>query len=153
MNAGGLPVTPRPGMVFTSHDESFAMIRGGHIDVTVLGALQVSENGDLANMRRPNRVIGNIGGAQDLATCCPKVIVMMRHTTARGEPKIVRECSLDVTVPACVDMLVTDAGVFAIRQGHIELLEYAPGWTPADIQAITDAPLLIPQGVCELSLS
>jgi 3-oxoadipate CoA-transferase, beta subunit len=152
MNAGGLPVTPRRGMVFMSHDESFAMIRGGHIDITVLGALEVSARGDLANMRRPGRVIGNIGGAQDLATCCPRVIVLMRHTTAQGAPKLVQQCSLDITVPACVDLLITDIGVFEISDGKVELVEYAPGWSVEAIQAITEVPLIISRELRELSI-
>jgi 3-oxoadipate CoA-transferase, beta subunit len=143
MNAGGLPVTSRPGMALMSHDESFAMIRGGHIGITVLGALQIGANRDLANMRRPGRVIGNIGGAQDLATCCPRVIVMMHHTTPLGAPKILPACNLDVTVPACVDLAVTDVGVFEFKNGRVTLLECAPGWSAGQIQEITGTPLTI----------
>src|SRR6266567_7497160 len=137
MNAGGLPVTPLPGMALMSHDESFAMIRGGHIDITVLGALQVSANGDLANSHRPGKLIGNIGGAQDLATCSKRVIVLMHHTTESGEPKMVQECSLPLTVPRCVDLVVTDVGVFGLSGGRAILLEYAPGWSVEQLQAIT----------------
>jgi 3-oxoacid CoA-transferase B subunit len=149
MSAGGLPVTPLPGMVLMSHDESFAMIRGGHIDVTVLGGLQVGANGDLANTQRPGRIVGNIGGAQDLATCARRVIVMMRHTTAEGEPKIVQQCTLPLTVPRCVDLIVTDVGVLEPFDGHIVLCECAPGWTVDQIQAITAAPIRVADDCCE----
>jgi 3-oxoacid CoA-transferase B subunit len=142
MNAGGLPVTALPGMSLMSHDESFAMIRGGHIDITVLGSLQVSATGDLANTHRPGKVIGNIGGAQDLATCARRVIVMMHHTTPGGDAKIVQECTLPLTVPRCVDLIVTDVGVFEPLDGRMLLCEYAPGWEFDAIQAITDAPLV-----------
>src|SRR5690242_14221841 len=107
-NANGHPVTPLPGMAAMSHDESFAMVRGGHVDITVLGALQVAANGDLANTRVPGKLIGNLGGAQDLATCCKRVIVMMYHSTAKGQPKIVSDCDLLVTARHCVDTIVTD---------------------------------------------
>jgi 3-oxoacid CoA-transferase B subunit len=152
INAGGQPVTPLPGMALMTHDESFAMIRGGHIDISVLGGLQVSEKGDLANSQLPSRVIGNIGGAQDLATCAKKVIVMMTHTTSRGEPKIVRECNLVLTACRCVDLIVTDVGVFAAAGGRIHLREFAPGWQPEQIQAITEVPLVIGDDAHELSI-
>lgn len=153
MNAGGLPVTALPGMALMSHDESFAMIRGGHIDITVLGSLQVSAAGDLANTHRPGKVIGNIGGAQDLATCAKRVIVMMHHTTDSGEPKIVQECSLPITVPRCVDLIVTDTGVFEPIDGEITIREYAPGWSIDEIQAITATPLRVPSDVREWSFA
>jgi 3-oxoacid CoA-transferase B subunit len=153
MNAGGLPVTPLPGMALMSHDESFAMIRGGHIDITVLGSLQVSAAGDLANSHRPGKVIGNIGGAQDLAACSKRVIVMMRHTTPLGEPKILPRCTLPLTVPRCVDMIVTDVGVFELSGEQVILREYAPGWTVDQIQAITAVPLAITDGLREMAFA
>lgn len=153
MNAGGLPVTPLPGMALMSHDESFAMIRGGHIDITVLGSLQVSANGDLANSHRPGRVIGNIGGAQDLATCSKRVIVMMHHTTDSGEAKIVGRCSLPLTVPRCVDLIVTDVGVFEPVTGRIVIREYAPDWNIEQIQAVTAAPLIPADDIREWSFA
>jgi 3-oxoacid CoA-transferase B subunit len=143
MNAGGLPVTPLPGMVLMSHDESFAMIRGGHVDITVLGGLQVSVDGDLANSHRPERLIGNIGGAQDLATCARRVIVMMRHTTDAGEMKLVVRCSLPLTAPHCVDLVVTDVGVFVPEGDAFVLREYAPGWSVQQIRSISAAPIRI----------
>jgi 3-oxoacid CoA-transferase B subunit len=151
-NAGGHPVTPLPGMALMSHDESFAMVRGGHIDITVLGALQVAANGDLANTHIPGKIVGNLGGAPDLATCCKKVIIMMHHTTGDGQPKIVRECDLTVTARACVDTIISDVAVMEIASGRVILKEYAPGWTPEEIQRITDAPLTVAADVCEMSL-
>jgi 3-oxoacid CoA-transferase subunit B len=152
-NAGGHPVSQRAGMtLIQSHDESFAMIRGGHIDISVLGALQVSAAGDLANTHQPGKVSGNIGGAQDLATCAKKVIVMMYHTTTRGEPKILQECVLPLTARACVDMIVTDVAVLEPANGKVLLREFAPGWSIEEIQAITGAPLMIANGLCEYTL-
>ncbi len=152
VNAGGQPVTPLPGMALMSHDESFAMIRGGHIDISVLGGLQVSAYGDLANSHLPGRLTGNIGGGQDLATCAKKVIVMMHHTTPNGEPKIVTECSLVVTARACVDLVVTDVAVLEMSGGKVHLKEYAPGWTVEEVQAITAVPLILDETVQEFAL-
>jgi 3-oxoacid CoA-transferase B subunit len=151
-NAGGHPVTPLPGMAVMSHDESFAMVRGGHLDFTVLGALQVAANGDLANTHIPGKIVGNLGGAPDLATCSKKVIVMMHHTTADGRPKIVRECDLTLTARACVDMIVTDVAVMEVTPAGILLKECAPGWTPDEVQRITDAPLIVPEDASNPSL-
>lgn len=152
VNAGGQPVTPLPGMALMSHDESFAMIRGGHLDISVLGGFQVSASGDLANMQLPGRLTGNIGGGQDLATCAKKVIVMMYHTTSDGAPKIVRQCDLLLTAPACVDLVVTDVAVMELVDGKVVLKEYAPGWSIEEIQAITDAPLVIAADLREFTI-
>jgi 3-oxoacid CoA-transferase subunit B len=151
-NANGHPVTALPGMALMAHDESFAMIRGGHIDISVLGALQVGANGDLANSRVPGKLIGSLGGAQDLATCARKLIIMMYHTTADGRPKVVRECDLVLTARSCVDIIVTDVAVMDVTQDGIVLKECAPGWSPAAIQAITDAELIITDTVAEMRL-
>jgi 3-oxoacid CoA-transferase subunit B len=151
-NANGHPVTALPGMALMAHDESFAMIRGGHIDISVLGALQVGANGDLANTRVPGKMIGSLGGAQDLATCARRLIVMMYHTTTGGRPKVVRECDLLLTARACVHTIVTDVAVMQVSSEGIVLKECAPGWTPVEIQQITDAPLLISDDVEEMRL-
>lgn len=150
-NAGGHPVTPLPGMAVMSHDESFAMVRGGHIDITVLGALQVAANGDLANTHIPGKIIGNLGGAPDLATCCKKVIVMMHHTTPDGRPKIVPRCDLTLTAPACVDMIVTDVAVMEVTPEGVVLKESAPGWSVQEIQEITGVPLTVADDYHEMS--
>ena len=102
INAGVQPVSPKPGMSFMDHAESLCIIRGGHIDITILGALQVSEKGDLANYTIPGKQIGSLGGGQDLAFCAKKVIALMTISTKEGEPKIVQECTSPLTAPACI---------------------------------------------------
>ena len=140
---GNLPVTARPGMSFMSHDESFAMIRGGHIDVAVLGGLQVDREGNLANTQFEGKPAGNLGGAPDLAYGAKRTVVMMRHTTHDGAPKILERCTLPLTTPRCVDRVVTDVAVMDIAAGAITLREFAPGWTPEAVQAITGATLTV----------
>jgi 3-oxoacid CoA-transferase B subunit len=142
-NAGGQFLAWVPGMAFFNSAESFAMIRGGHIDVTVLGALQVSEKGDLANWMLPQRGIGNVGGAMDLAAGAKRTIVAMEHVDRRGRPKIVRECSFPLTGKGCVSLIVTDVAVIEVAPSGLVLKEAAPGWTPEDIQDMTE-PTLIP---------
>ena len=142
LGANGMPFTPLAGMCFFHHAESFAMIRGGHIGITVLGALQVSERGDLANWTFPERGIGNIGGGMDLAFGCNKVIVTMEHVTPSGEAKILSECTYPITAPRCVSLIVTDVAVIEVSEEGLILKEVAPGWTIEDVQAITDAKLL-----------
>ncbi len=142
-NAGGQFLAWVPGMAFFNSAESFAMIRGGHIDVTVLGALQVSEKGDLANWMLPQRGIGNVGGAMDLAAGAKRTIAAMEHVDRRGRPKIVRECSFPLTGKGCVSLIVTDVAVIEVAPSGLVLKETAPGWTPEDIQDMTE-PTLIP---------
>ena len=142
-NAGGQFLAWVPGMAFFNSAESFAMIRGGHIDVTVLGALQVSEKGDLANWMLPQRGIGNVGGAMDLAAGAKRTIAAMEHVDRRGRPKIVRECSFPLTGKRCVSLIVTDVAVIEVAPSGLVLKETAPGWTPEDIQDMTE-PTLIP---------
>ena len=141
INAGGQFLAPNPGMSFFNSVEGFAMIRGGHIDVAVLGALQVSERGDLANWMLPQRGIGNVGGAMDLAAGAKRIIAAMEHTDRRGNPKIVRECDFPLTAPRCVSLIVTDVAVIEVADDGLILAETAPGWSAADIQEITAAPL------------
>lgn len=149
---GNLPVEALPGMVFMSHDESFAMIRGKHLDIAVLGGLQVDVEGNLANTQFDGKPAGNLGGAPDLAYGAKRTIVMMRHTTNEGAPKIVNRCTLPLTAPRCVSRVVTDVGVFDIEGGRVVLREYAPGWTPEAIQRITEATLAVAPDVHEVSL-
>ena len=129
INAGGQFLAPNPGMSFFNSAEGFAMIRGGHIDVAVLGALQVSERGDLANWMLPQRGIGNVGGAMDLAAGAKRIIVAMEHTDRRDNPKIVRECAFPLTATQCVSMIVTDIAVIEVTSDGLLLTEVAPGWT------------------------
>ena len=153
MNAGGEPVTRPPGICYMSHDESFAIIRGGHIDVSVLGALQVDADGNLANAQLPGKPAPGLGGGQDLATCAKQVLVVMRHTAPTGEPKIVERCDMVLTARNCVDRVVTDVGLFAIADGRVTLLEHAPGWSVEGIQAITGAELAVAPDLREIVLA
>ena len=141
VNAGGQHVTAQPGMAIVHHADSFGIIRGGMIDVTVMGAYEVAENGDFANWRIPTRKGGGIGGAMDLAACAKRVFIAMEHLTREGESKLLKKCTLPITAPGAVKMLVTDLGLFGITPDGFELLENAPGWSPEDIQEHTEAHL------------
>jgi len=152
MGANGLPFLPLPGMSLFHHADSFAMIRGGHIDITVLGALQVSEKGDLANWTFPERGIGNIGGGMDLAFCCKRVIVTMEHTTPKGEFKILKECTYPMTAPRRVSLIITDVAVIEVSEAGLVLKELAPGWNVDEVQAITGAKLIIAKDIKEMEL-
>ena len=139
INAGKQTVTALPGASFFSSADSFAMIRGGHVDLTILGAMQVSERGDIANWMIPGKMVKGMGGAMDLVAGSPRVIVTMEHC-ARGELKVVAECTLPLTGRACVDLLITDYGVFSIERGvGMTLLEHAPDLSLAQIQKETGA--------------
>ena len=150
---GNRPVTPLPGMVFLSHEESFALIRGGHIDFTVMGGMQVDAEGNLSNAHGPGKPAANLGGAPDLATCAKRTVIMMYHTASDGSPKVVERCTMPLTAPRCVDRIVTDVAVMDLTPEGIALREVAPGWTPAEVQAITGARLIIPASVPEMSLT
>lgn len=152
VNASGQYVTPRPGMCFFHHADSFLMIRGGHIDITVLGVIQVSEKGDLANWMFPGRGVGNIGGGMDLAFNAKRVICATEHTTKDGKPKIVKQCSVPLTAPQCVDLIVTDVAVIEVTDEGLLLREVAPGWTVEDVQALTEPELIIASDLKEIQL-
>jgi len=152
VNAGGQYVTPLPGMYFFNHADSFAIIRGGHVDITVLGVLEVSEKGDLANWMFPARGVGNIGGGMDLAFNARKIITATEHTTKNGEPKIVKQCSIPLTAPTCVDLIVTDVAVIEVVDEGLLLKEIAPGWTVDDIQSITEPKLRVAEDLKEIEL-
>jgi 3-oxoacid CoA-transferase B subunit len=152
LNAGGQPVVRMKGMSFFSHDESFVMIRGKHIDMVVLGAMEVSEKGDLANWALPGRGLGNIGGSMDLAFGARKVVVVMTHTTKGGKPKILKKCTLPLTAPECVNLIVTDIAVIEVTRKGLVLKEVAPGWTAAEVQEITDPHLIIAPDLEEIAL-
>ena len=151
-NASGQFLAWYPGMSFFHSADAFAMIRGGHIDVTVLGALQVSETGDLANWMLPERGIGNVGGAMDLAAGAKRVIVAMEHSDRKGNSKIVKECEYPLTGKACVDIIVTDIAVIEVTDEGLLLTEVAPGWTRQDVQAETAAPLKISPQLQDIQL-
>jgi 3-oxoacid CoA-transferase subunit B len=152
INAGGQPVAIESGASFFSSDASFAMIRGGHIDVAVLGGLQVSESGDLANWMVPERGGGSIGGAMDLATGARRLIVAMEHVTPKGAPKILTRCTYPLTAERCVNLIVTDLAVIEVTPHGLVLLEHAPGVSPEDVEARTEAPLRRAPDLREMAL-
>ena len=152
INAGGQFLAPVPGMSFFSSADAFAMIRGGHVDVTVLGAHQVAANGDLANWMLPQRGVGHVGGAMDLCLGAKTVIVAMEHTDRQNRPKIVEHCTLPLTGKECVSLIVTDLAVIERRGEVLTLKELAPGWTAQEVQALTGAHLALAADLKEYQL-
>ena len=150
-DAGGGPISALPGASTFDSSMSFGLIRGGHVDVTVLGGLQVDTEGHLANWMIPGKMIPGMGGAMDLASGARRVIVAMQHT-AKGKSKIVRKCGLPLTSERPVDLVVTDMAVMGFENGRIMLLETAPGVSVAEVMAVTEAELLIPDHVPQMKI-
>lgn len=142
VNAGKKPVSEIPGSSYFDSAQSFAMIRGGHVDVSVLGVLQVDQTGRIANWSVPGKDIIGVGGAMDLLAGSRRVICTMMHTTKDGEPKILRECEYPITSERRVDMLITELAVFAFRDGKMYLTELMPGVTLEEVQEKTEAEFI-----------
>jgi acetate CoA/acetoacetate CoA-transferase beta subunit len=150
-DAGGRPVTALPGASSFDSAMSFGLIRGGHLDLTVLGGLQVDQSGQLANWVIPGKLVPGMGGAMDLVSGAKRVIVAMQHT-ARGAPKVMKKCTLPITSTRPVDLLVTELAVIAFPQGRATIVETAPGVSVAQVVDATDAELLVPEHVPQMEL-
>ncbi|QXM05341.1 CoA transferase subunit B [Crassaminicella indica] len=149
VNAGGMPVTIVPGAAFFDSATSFSIIRGGHVDVTVLGALQVDEKANLANWMVPGKMVPGMGGAMDLVVGAKKVIISMTHTQ-KGKPKILKECTLPLTAEGQVNMIVTEMGVMEYTDKGLVLTEINPEYTVEDIKAVTEATFTVANNLKEM---
>ncbi len=152
INAGKQTITTLPGTSFFDSAMSFSMIRGKHVDLTILGAMEVSENGDIANWKIPGRMVKGMGGAMDLVASAENIIVAMMHTNKAGESKLLKNCSLPLTGVACVKKIVTNLAVLEITNNGFKLLERAPGVTVEAIQKATEGTLIIEGEIPEMEL-
>jgi acetate CoA/acetoacetate CoA-transferase beta subunit len=150
-DAGGKPVSAIPGACTFDSAMSFGLIRGGHVDMTVLGGLQVDERGQLANWMIPGKMVPGMGGAMDLVSGAKRVVVAMQHT-AKGKPKIIKQCTLPLTSVRPVDLVVTELAAISFAGGRPTLIETAPGVSVQQVQAATEASLVVPEKVPEMQL-
>ncbi len=150
INAGKQTVTAVPGASFFSSSDSFAMIRGGHVDLTVLGAFEVDQQGNIASYMIPGKLIKGMGGAMDLVAGADNIVVTMTHANKKGQSKILKQCSLPLTGANCIKKVVTDLAVMEIIDGQFHLKERAPGVSVEEIQKLTEADLVIPDFVAEM---
>lgn len=147
INAGKQTITARDGAAFFSSSDSFAMIRGGHIDIAILGAMEISQTGDIANWMIPGKMIKGMGGAMDLVAGAKRVIVAMQHVDKTGNSKLLSECTLPLTGINCIEKVVTDRALLEIKDGKFIIKEVAPGFTAEDIKEITAGPVEISDNV------
>jgi 3-oxoacid CoA-transferase subunit B len=152
INAGKQTITTRAGASFFDSAMSFAMIRGQHVQLTVLGAMEVSQNGDIANWKIPGKMVKGMGGAMDLVASAENIIVAMMHSNKAGESKILKACTLPLTGVGCVKKVVTELAVMEIKEGKFHLLERAPGVSVEEIIAKTEGDLIVPDFVPEMQL-
>ncbi|MBL7897185.1 MAG: CoA transferase subunit B [Crocinitomicaceae bacterium] len=152
INAGKQTVTLKKGAAIFDSATSFAMIRGKHVQLTVLGAMEVAQNGDIANWKIPGKMVKGMGGAMDLVASAENIIVAMMHTNTKGESKILKKCTLPLTGVACVTRVVTDLAVLEIKDNKFHLIERAPGVTVEEIKKATEGDLVVPEFVPEMKL-
>jgi 3-oxoacid CoA-transferase subunit B len=152
INAGKQTITAKKGAVFFDSAMSFAMIRGQHVQLTVLGAMEVSQNGDIANWKIPGKMVKGMGGAMDLVASADNIIVAMMHSNKEGVSKILKECSLPLTGVGCVKKVITELAVLEIKDGAFHLIERAPGVSVEEIVAKTEGKLIVPSNVPEMVL-
>ncbi|MEQ8244008.1 3-oxoacid CoA-transferase subunit B [Fulvivirga sp.] len=154
INAGKQTVSMMPGSVLFNSAESFAMIRGGHVDLTILGAMEVSENGDIANWKIPGKMVKGMGGAMDLVASAENIIVAMQHCSKSGDSKLLKSCSLPITGLKCVKKIVTDMAVLdVLPEGGFRLLERAPGVSVDEIKAATEGKLIVEGDIPEMTIN
>lgn len=152
INAGKQTITTRPGSVFFNSADSFAMIRGGKVQLTVLGAMEVDQNGDIANWKIPGKMVKGMGGAMDLVASAENIIVAMMHTNKRGDSKLLKKCSLPLTGVNCITKIVTNLAVLEVDNGSFVLKERAPGVSVEEIKAATEGNLIAEADVPEMKL-